>query len=394
MRTYIREKSRNQILETFPRLKLLESLSQQYSSYHLKDVLVVGTQHLNETTGSLIQTLITIGFRPENIMLLGKNYSSNPSSVLKLRKLGCEVFMPALNVEFGEFAEVNMTHISNLWQKAKEKLRLNMFSGLIILDDGGRFIETTPEEVCRNYKIASVEQTTKGIRSESVLNSTFPVVSVASSRLKRNIESATIAKGIVNSIKRIDLKNKKIGIIGLGNVGKSLKKIFLQQNIKVKAFDSVTSHFDEYRNVEDLIIDSDIVFGCTGTTLDFDLSCLYKKNTILASCSSEDLEFKKLINLNLKPIKVLNKFTSPDLIFKFDFGEVRLLNSGFPVNFRNDMEVESQKEIQLTRGLLFLGIIQAIQHLKTNTLKAGINQIIADHEDMLEILYKEHLATV
>jgi len=369
----------------FPFLPVLEALRQDYIfSSRYEEILLIGVQHLNETTGSLICTLLSLGFEPDSVLLLGKNYSSNPLTINKLNEMGCDVSTVPFDTAIGEFGKSNEIEISTLWEKVQRRLGHKKYTSILVIDDGGRFISSAPESIRKNYKIASVEQTTKGIKNQFVIDASFPVISVASSRLKKETESLVIAQGIADSLERINFINKQIGIIGLGSIGNALRNHFNQMGFILNLFDHEQKAINNCSSIEELIRNSDIVFGCTGTSLEFDLDCLDMKETVLASCSSEDIEFKKILANFKNPSFVKNDNTSCDLIYKFKTGQVSLLNSGYPINFRNDRELEPEHKIQLTRALILGGIIQAVDHLQSNTLSPGLNCLSEEIEMKIE----------
>ncbi len=61
-------------------------------------------QHLLETTGSLIQTLVSLGLNPSNVYILGKAYSSNSSVEERFRRLGTHVVAAGRQQRWGEYS--------------------------------------------------------------------------------------------------------------------------------------------------------------------------------------------------------------------------------------------------------------------------------------------------
>src|SRR6185436_4248552 len=63
----------------FAPLPLLDRIASQVPGPQasLDGVTLVCVQHLLETSGSLIQTLVSLGLNPSNLHVLGKAYSSN-----------------------------------------------------------------------------------------------------------------------------------------------------------------------------------------------------------------------------------------------------------------------------------------------------------------------------
>ena len=370
----------------FPHLPYLENLRQSFAiGLSNEDCLVVGVQHLNLTTGSLVLKLIEIGFLSENIYLLGKNYSSNDLAMSELKSLGCFVDSIPSRIPVGSFTDNNQKKIFDLWSKVNERLRTKKFKSIILLDDGGRLIESVPDHIKSSLQIVSIEQTTKGIKLPNVINSTFPVISVASSRLKRGYESKIIANGIAFAISRIDISKKRLGIIGLGAIGQSLANKFCKTH-NIYTYDSQRITSSNSETVDEVIKNSDIVFGCTGTNLEISLSSFTKEVTTLVSCSSEDIEFSKILKTLQVTAEIDNYYSSPDLLFEHKNAKILLLNSGYPVNFRNDCELEPIHEIQITRSLILAAIFQAVEHNRFNNLNPGLNDLCEKKQQYIESL--------
>lgn len=378
----------------FTPLPLLLHMRNEYGgSYKPTKLLLVGVQHLNETTGALIESLVDLGLLPSDILILGKNYSSNPKTIKKLQTIGCNVQTVPFDIPVAGFAQANAKKIEQLWSRVAAKLASEEYDAVLLMDDGGRLISSAPEEIVRKYAMASIEQTTKGIRNNLVQACSFPVISVAASRLKIGTESKIIAKGIIAGLERLDIKVSRVGIVGLGTIGMALKQELETSNTTIMVFDSANPLMSNCDSIEDLIRRSDIIFGCTGTELQFTFDCLEGKQLIFASCSSEDVEFKQVL-LALKNIKseVIENM-SPDLIGEINpNAKVRVLNSGYPVNFRNNTELEPPENIQLTRGLLLAGVFQAFDHFSSSILRPGLNSLDEHFQSCIEMFFSTQAA--
>ena len=116
--------------------------------------------------------------------------------------------------------------------------------------------------------------------------------------------------------------------------------------------------------IEELIQHNDIIFGCTGTDIlkQVNLEHVFNGDKIFVSCSSEDKEFLSL----LKWIQRDERFTfSANPLLDISYittksHKIRILRGGFPINFDNNIEIEPEKDIQLTRTLLLGAIFQAL----------------------------------
>ena len=108
---------------------------------------------------------------------------------------------------------------------------------------------------------------------------------------------------------------------------------------------------------------SSVVFGCTGANwLELEhVPRLAAEPLRLISCSSRDVEFRNLLQFwsRHNAGRSIERFSPVDITW--DNGSIcRIVNWGFPINFDRVQEWESQAEIALTRGLVYIGVIQAL----------------------------------
>lgn len=373
----------------FPKLPLLLKMKDHFSDVVIsKDTLFICAQHLTQTTGSLVSTILDMGAKEDNIYILGKNYSTDYDVLKKLESIGINVSSVSKDLVPGTFKDEVESQISDLWLNVGSKVRSSNISKIIILDDGGRCIAQIPTFLHKLVDIVSIEQTTKGTRNLRVINANFPVVSVATSAVKKIIESPIITKAVLSSAEQalngIDI-NLVYGVIGLGNLGNSLANRLEKAGVKVLKFDRSVKDLNSSSNVEtidDLILNSDVIFGTTGTELDFDLCSVDKTEKTFISCSSEDIEFRKILtNFEFEEFGNINSL--PDLVFDNNNTRISVLHGGYPVNFRNGVEVEPISKIQLTRALLFSAIMQSIELLNSNSDECGLVMLRPKYQQLI-----------
>jgi len=115
---------------------------------------------------------------------------------------------------------------------------------IIIIEDGGFIVP----EIHRRFAnliphvIGAVEQTTRGIRNDETIGEIqFPVISVATSKLKGSFEPKYIGRAVVENIKRllpdISLIGKTVGLFGYGTIGKEIAEWFRLNNAVVSVYD-------------------------------------------------------------------------------------------------------------------------------------------------------------
>ena len=122
---------------------------------------------------------------------------------------------------------------------------------IIILEDGGFVVPS----IHRDYPnilsnvIGAIEQTKRGIWNtekwlkEDVNNKLqFPVVSVATSKLKCEFEPRYIGKAVIKNIEKmlpnLILSGKNVGLFGYGSIGKEIANWFKNNNSIISVFDS------------------------------------------------------------------------------------------------------------------------------------------------------------
>ncbi|MGC4048410.1 MAG: NAD(P)-dependent oxidoreductase [Paludibaculum sp.] len=335
---------------------------------------VVGIQHLLETTGSLVESIIGLGVRAEDIYLGGKLYSTCEPVAARLRSIGVHVQDPPAVPHWGGFSAQLDAMAEMLWHRFLASGR-NGLRGVVVLDDGG-FALKAAGRVGRLplARIAGVEQTTSGINSLSECPPAFPVVDVATSAAKTLLESPLIERAVLRRIGQLDLGNghrRVWGIAGMGNIGKALAAALLARGEAVCAFDpGLSAEFPsgvaKCLSLKDLFEQADIVLGCSGEDLLLGSTwwqeCPGEK--VLASCSSHDVEFRTILSAFGRGQKA--QLTDPlsTVTVPTKRGRLRLLRGGCPVNFDGSGESVPAGEIQLTRGLLLGGVLQAAEQLK------------------------------
>jgi S-adenosylhomocysteine hydrolase len=237
-----------------------------------------------------------------------------------------------------------------------------------------------------NY-FTCVEQTRAGIRAVKKLDLRVPVINVAESEVKLKHESPMIGESVKNElIKRLwTLKSQRIYvgkralIIGYGAIGQCTAFELNSCGYEITVYDSNASHRhkaiqDGFRCEDDkhsALSSADLVVGCTGTSvLDKCEHRFIADGAILVSTSSSDVEFKgwqirrspNTVRISNESIKYAHPESRPCFnLYKMEQHEKSfyLVNGGFPVNFSGEVDPIPPHMIQLTRGLLYAGAVQA-----------------------------------
>lgn len=338
---------------------------------NLNNYFIISVQHLLSSTGSMFEALLDFGFKPNNIFLTGKLYSTHFETKEKLKELGINLIESTISNNLGEYALTLENDVKKMWELLEQKISSN--SKIIILDDGGYTLKNAPEKIISKYKVYGIEQTTSGIKMQKAFGK-FPVIHLASSANKVLIEPKIVSEAIKIQLGKIieDLKPKKIGVVGYGHIGKAIVKEFRNQ-YKMYAFDiknelnnEIIDDVEYCHSLKEIMSNVDILIGATGQ----DISTIgwiseIEKNITLISASSGDIEFNSLIRIaktySTTPIKspldILN-------IRTLNGSNVKILRGGMVANFTGLADSSPGHIIQVTRGLLFSAIIQIIENEK------------------------------
>lgn len=362
------------------KLRLLQFVSQQYQTLELDRVTIIACQHILPTTFDLFEELFSRGLKPENVFLIGKCYSTHRETFERFKNAGVNISDFSLSFDsFSSFDEQFQNYTEKFFKRILSSVELQKFAKLIILDDGGHLISFANDFLKNFGNIVGIEQTTSGYEKIKSAKLNFPVINVARSKAKLEIESPFIAEVAVQKIDlyltRYNLKNPNILIIGLGYIGTYIFNL-LKIKYPVSGCDIITQKCDFNADYKPHLNKFDVIIGATGISAiqptDFNL---LKKNVLLASISSSDREFSAVFLRQLVP-RVENCHDD------IKINDIILLNCGFPINFNNGQENESREKIQLTRSLLLESIFEAVT-------KTFSNNMVNLNETMQEKIIKE-----
>ncbi|PWU13750.1 MAG: hypothetical protein C5B45_05605 [Chlamydiae bacterium] len=337
------------------KMPLLEYVKSFHSSVSLSNVLLIGCQHILETTHTMLRSLYDFGLDPKNIFLIGKCYSSNHSVWQEMHQEGIQVSFLSFSFEShlafdNQFYNILIQFLKNILYK----VNLSKFHTIILMDDGGQFL-TLSMNFFKNYKnIIGIEQTTSGYEKIKLSLLAFPVINVARSQAKLIYESPMIADIVIEKIlKRIaalKIAFKQILIIGGGAIGSSIY-MDLKNDYNVQVYDKNLNK----EGLEKHLQAADMIIGCTGEiSISFSKYKYVRKGCVLVSASSSDREFDAVhIRRKYKNIKSCHADIEGE--------KLTLLNCGFPINFDGGRNSVAPKKIQFTRALLMAAILQAYE---------------------------------
>jgi S-adenosylhomocysteine hydrolase len=305
----------------------------------------------------MINKFLKFGLLPKNLFLIGKTYSTSLNVYRRLKQKGINISHLSFKYDSHKsYDEQFSENIDAFTDDLRNILNVSKCKKIIVLDDGGELILSINAKI-KNRTIIGVEQTTSGYEKIKLKNKEiFPVINIARSKAKLNIESPFIAASVLKRVNKflenINRKPEKILIVGNGVIGKSLIND-LKKKYFISAFD-IDQCKSDICSLDSQLNNYDLILGCSGKKAMSEKQYPFlKKDVILVSASSSDREFdgvsfRKKIPRNFNPHK--------NIVHQGKY----LLNSGVPINFFGgeftDIPLD---QIQLTLTLLFAGVFQA-----------------------------------
>lgn len=350
-------------------------------------VLLIGVQHLLRTTLEMFSVMKQLGL--QDAIIGGKTYSTHAKSAQQLEFLGFEYVKAQPQNGLGNFDYCMHQMTSDIWVRALNKIKQNEHELIIILDDGGDLLASTPISILQTHKnIIGIEQTTNGIVNPIVNKLPFPVISVAGAYSKTLIEYPHVAKDIaektkhlINKINRVAESKPIIGIVGFGMMGNAI--INELDDYLINVFEKNKPHTNAQSihycdTLSDLITTSDIIIGCTGENIfedDYALNTLLNsnKNKYLISTGSKDKEFIGLLRHIQKHSTQKDCEPLNDIKYKNNNDKmIQIIRGGFPVNFTNKAHSVPPEHIWPTRASLLLSCLMGI---KINSKKFDLSKL-------------------
>lgn len=371
------------MISPWNKLPLLSFAARLAPTVDLQDTALVGCQHLLSSTVDLCGSLIEHrGLRAKNVFLLGKCYSTNRRVVRVLERSG--IYVSPLSWAYKSrvsFDEQYKDYVHTFLLHVRRAIRGKNVRHVVLLDDGGQLISMGKLLGLPPDKISGVEQTTSGYERLRKQRLVFPVVNVARSRAKLQLESPVVASLVQQMLRALIQKYRiskpNILIVGKGAIGSSLHTALRKQHV-VHVHD-IRTHGQAFpHGFRKKLGTFDIIIGATGTEI-LGIRDLRDCHTpvYLISVSSSDREF---------PAKHLRLHGESRSSCHADVSVrgIHLINGGFPVNFDGEEDSAPRNKIQLTRALLILGVLQAVRKHKQ-----GIVPLAKSNEQKVASQYRK-----
>lgn len=382
------EYNTDQVPIKLPLLECLKNIYKVKKSQPLRGYRLLGVQHIQGTSIPLIDSISEAGIKYEDIFLVGKAYSIHPLAADFLLKKGCH-FNPQFQMRNYEnpYEEEIEFDIRDTLRKIMSVTEKN--KPILIIDEGGKAVRIIHEEYPEYLHLFKcVEQTTRGIKEVSKIGLSCPVINVARSQAKKTVEGPLIAESMLYSLDLLlaknnelfELKDRKCLIIGYGVIGSIIAEELTKRGYSISIYDSNVCASNKAREkgfrtisvLDPEMEEVSLILGCTGNS-DFDVEHIsnLKNGVLLVNCASSDLEFSswKIRRNGTITASRMAPEQPPDLyrpwnnLYKASFHNktIFLANGGFPINFNGTLDPISPENFQLTRALIYAGLLQVIQ---------------------------------
>ena len=364
----------NPVGKPLSNLPLLDWFSMSHLMKPHDETIIVYHSHILYSSIDLIKHLAYIA-GPRNTFILEKPYSTLPHAFGKIAEGGVQTYQmkidPQLSYEYAIKRNIDFFWhaIQEHMQRSEQKIKK-----IIVISDGADVLLSPLIQTLKGVQVIGIEQTERGLLRLQHAKQRFPIVSIARSNAKKQFESPFIAASALAKIKSAGLldKSKHVGVVGIGSIGKEIIRILNTYGITPLVYDPFIKQHDDIiqaNSLEDLVQDADIIIGTTGTDClrGMFIERLKGKKTFI-STSSSNVEFDYLFDLAKT---YANKFEDITLPITKHF-TAKILNGGYPINFDRVKEWESLENIQLTRGLIYASVFEA---LNTRSSKRKITNI-------------------
>ena len=318
------------------------------------------TYHVKNNGIAFIKYLKDSGFK--NITVIGKSYSTNPQAKIDMEKY-CTVLTPS-NEELDSLLIIDQV-LTPIINNKNEKF--------ICLDLGGyfsRYFEN--KQISPENCLGIIEGTMNGIWF-NIYDYTpkVPLLSIASSIIKENVEHYLVAKAIIRNSEYLLINEfqqsfigKNILVCGYGRIGEKIASL-LKRDATVYILDKDPLKLVK-ASVEGLKIfqksdqpNIDIIIGITGNTVFAQELVNLKDNVILINGSTRQKEFDFT---TIKDQILTQEDFDGQTTYKLKNNKtIYMLANGFPVNF---WKTESTPEFCL--DALFSMEYKLLQELVTN----------------------------
>lgn len=369
------------------KLPLLLYQTEKFGGDIFHNCMILSIFHLLRDSLYFFEALTKMGARSEDIYIIGIPYSSREENVEELKRRGHTVINPEFPIE------QSVSQAIEIVCKQCEKKN----KSLLIIEDGGYIVPQIHQlNEIPSFVIGAVEQTARGVWNDMSVDLKIPVLTVAFSEFKRELEAPEIGKAVVFNIERLlsertFVRGKKVGVIGFGTIGRSVARYLRDSRaiVKVSEIDTrkaIIAQLEgfEHKDSVSVVKECDIVIGTTGrTSLGTNEILAAKNNSVFVSASSKQIEINMDMVEQLSTSKeTLSIGTEYELI---NGNKLLVLANGFPINFYCSESVPDK-----LIDFILSEILECAAKVATEQFSPGIHRECVDEEALAEVFYKVH----
>lgn len=369
------------VVNTPNSLTLLDSLYKKQDKV-FNNYIIVLIQHLLGDFIHLLEKIEEYGATKESIFICGIPYSTKEATEEYIKLSGYPYILTPNEYPFTDEVRKIIRDVIKLAKSTNKEI--------LVIEDGGYLFPLLYEEKefekDRGHFKFIVEQTANGIFNDektiknNELKEYIPILNVANSDIKKEIEAKLIGKTVVSNIELllakefIGIEGKKIGLVGFGSTGKNVVKNLVCRGASVKIFETkdvakieaeFTGGVQVVDSIMEVIKESDIIIESTGNPEPWasmnELS-KFKNSSYFLSSSSKHLG----INYN-----DLTEFTNKEInlpgigkrYYLNNNNYITLLADGYPINFFIGESVPD-KQIQFILVMLFGALFIGLKNIK------------------------------
>lgn len=355
-----------------------------------EDCTVLLILHLLSDIQGFLRTMQALGLAPERTVISNIPYSTKEPTLATLWTAGFRHFVIAPEYPIDDTVAIAVDRAVDIARTSGTKL--------LVIEDGGYagpFIHRSRPEALP-LVAGIVEQTQNGIwqydadedAGKAGVDPAVPVVSVATSELKKTLESPLIGDAIYLHVAElvgrtgIGLSHLRTLILGYGATGSRVAQRFKQNqpHNPPQVFDqqeerrkeAEDSGFDVPASLADGCAQAQLIIGCTGRdnvlsgSLLLSLGDAYFAN---GSSKRKEINWRALEGLQVTT-EMLPRSAGRRVILSSGH-QLTLLADGFPVNFVGESESVPDEEIAFVYGLLLQGALLVLR----GELGAGFHEV-------------------
>jgi S-adenosylhomocysteine hydrolase len=334
---------------------------------------VLAVQHVQDSLIPLIDGLCRLGIQPDAVRIAAKSYSSQPDALADLRSRGIHV------EDDGRMLDPTVGYERELAERVQRLVDEALLRGgpILALDEGGSITAALHRRRAGEHGVAVVEQTTRGARTADRLALSFPVVDVARSETKSDVEGPLIAESMLRGLHRAEQQlgrpSGRVAVVGLGTIGRRVADLLASTGRDVLVHDRdssarQTAGAEGHRVVAlaAAYAEADVIVGCTGYPIIAagELDRL-RRPCLLVNGASSDLEFPLWSHRRPDAVVAHDGPVDPGRPWLYHYRVEAeqshvLAAGGFPVNFFRTDEPIPARQFQVTRALMLAGAAQAV----------------------------------